>query len=247
MQHNDTKVNFIITHDGTISLVLNAHNYVIHKTHVNYNAIMQRIKNRDFSSLSTLVDIKKTIESSVPGITIVNGVVMYGGKELHNVITEKIMHFLREGIPYQPLVAFLGNLMQNPSYTSIQELYTFLEIHGLPITEDGCILAYKGVTDEYMDIHTKTFDNSVGVVNSMPRSEVDDNRSNHCSKGFHAGTYNYAKDFSGGDGRLVLVKINPMDVVSVPSDCSCQKVRVCKYLVVEECIDKSKNYNLASY
>jgi hypothetical protein len=38
---------------------------------------------------------------------------------------------------------------------------------------------------------------------------------------------------AGGD-KIVIVKINPQDVVSVPLDENCQKVRVCFYEVVAE-------------
>ena len=34
--------------------------------------------------------------------------------------------------------------------------------------------------------------------------------------------------------RIVIVKINPRDVVSVPSDCNCEKLRTCQYEVVGE-------------
>jgi hypothetical protein len=33
---------------------------------------------------------------------------------------------------------------------------------------------------------------------------------------------------------LVVVEINPADVVSIPTDCECQKLRTCKYKVVSE-------------
>jgi hypothetical protein len=32
----------------------------------------------------------------------------------------------------------------------------------------------------------------------------------------------------------MIVKINPKDVVSVPSDCNCEKLRTCRYEVVGE-------------
>jgi hypothetical protein len=38
---------------------------------------------------------------------------------------------------------------------------------------------------------------------------------------------------NSGD-RIVIVKVNPADVVSVPKDCSYQKVRTCRYEVVGE-------------
>ena len=38
---------------------------------------------------------------------------------------------------------------------------------------------------------------------------------------------------SSGD-RVVIVKVNPKDVVSVPTDCECQKVRTCEYQVIAD-------------
>jgi hypothetical protein len=44
----------------------------------------------------------------------------------------------------------------------------------------------------------------------------------------------YAKNFMDRDGHLMLVEINPADVVSIPTDCQFQKLRTCKYKVVGE-------------
>ena len=44
----------------------------------------------------------------------------------------------------------------------------------------------------------------------------------------------YASTFGGPDARLVIVKINPADVVSVPKDCDCQKLRTSRYEVVKD-------------
>ena len=53
-----------------------------------------------------------------------------------------------------------------------------------------------------------------------------------CSYGFHAGTYDYAKGYAHSGGNLMIVEIDPSDVVSVPRDCDCQKLRTSKYKVV---------------
>jgi acyl carrier protein len=47
----------------------------------------------------------------------------------------------------------------------------------------------------------------------------------------HVGSLEYAK---GWGQRVVLVEVDPADVVSVPSECSCQKLRCCKYVVLAE-------------
>jgi hypothetical protein len=68
----------------------------------------------------------------------------------------------------------------------------------------------------------------------MPRNKVDDDKLVGCSYGFHAGTLEYASNFAGGNDRLVLVEIDPADVVSIPVDCEFQKLRTCRYKVVQE-------------
>jgi hypothetical protein len=68
----------------------------------------------------------------------------------------------------------------------------------------------------------------------MPRNKVDDNKEVGCSYGFHAGTLEYASDFASDFDKLVLVEIDPADVVSIPTDCNFQKLRTCRYKVVAE-------------
>jgi hypothetical protein len=118
----------------------------------------------------------------------------------------------------------------------VQELYTFLEHKNLPITEDGCFLAYKAVTSDYKDKWTQQIDNSVGETVSMQRRKVNDDCGMGCSDGLHCGALEYVEGYRSehsGD-RVVIVKVNPKDVVSVPTDCECQKVRTCEYQVIAD-------------
>jgi hypothetical protein len=142
---------------------------------------------------------------------------------------------------------FAQNLYANPSERSRNELYKFLEHKHMPITDDGCFLAYKGVQNDYYSItgwngnansgqgrqNGKIY-NGIGEVIEVPRSAVDDDNMSHgCSHGLHAGSHEYADSFKGA-GRMLIVKINPKDVVSVPGDCSHQKLRTCRYEVIAE-------------
>lgn len=139
---------------------------------------------------------------------------------------------MSEGSPFKPLVKFLGKLMDNPSRRAVNELYTFLEHKSMPITPEGNFLAYKGVTDDFKDFHTRKFSNKIGDVLEMTRNRVCDDANVGCSHGFHAGSYDYAKSYANNGGNLMVVEIDPADVVSVPTDCSCQKLRTAKYKVV---------------
>ena len=71
----------------------------------------------------------------------------------------------------------------------------------------------------------------------MERYDVDDNRDNTCSTGLHFCSKDYLNSFGGA--RTVIVKINPRDVVSIPSDYNQTKGRACRYEVVGE-IDQDK-------
>jgi hypothetical protein len=108
-------------------------------------------------------------------------------------------------------------------------------------------LAYKGVTNDSYSITSgkitlisgKTNSdgrifNGVGETIEVPRNEVDDNRNNGCSQGLHVGSLEYAAEFAGPVGKVLIVEVCPSDVVSVPLDCSCQKLRTSKYKVVGE-------------
>jgi hypothetical protein len=139
---------------------------------------------------------------------------------------------LQEGFPVEPMIAFMENLMQNPSKRAVTELYGFLEKNNLPITPDGHFLAYKKVRDNFFDVHTGAMDNSVGQVVEMERNKVDDDKNNTCSTGLHFCGLSYLSHFGGE--RTVIVKINPADVVSIPTDYNDAKGRACRYEVIGE-------------
>jgi hypothetical protein len=174
---------------------------------------------------------------------VVDGNVYYNGEELPPALSTKVKSIIKDGLPLGHFEAFWKKLSLNPSSTSVKELVDFLEYKELPITEDGCFLAYKGVSPTLYSIHgnketkvvrgqvdeTGHIYNGVGEIVEVLRRDVDDNRHNECSHGLHVGSLDYA---SGWGHMMVVVKVNPADVVSVPAGCSFQKCRVCKYEVV---------------
>jgi len=146
--------------------------------------------------------------------------------------------------------------MQNPSKRAVDETYWFLENYGLPITDDGCFLAYKAVRNNYTDIYSGKFNNTIGAVVSMPRNMVDDNYGVDCSNGLHVGALDYVVGYGhfrkgeapATDGnRLLVVKVNPKDVVSVPKYEGHTKMRVCEYTVVSEIKDVVKELDKVVY
>lgn len=223
---------YIIQGDNVV-IVLDNKPYTINRTHIGYQKLVDAIKADDWDSVRDLIEPKKVVVSYSRGkITIDNGEMLWQGQVFNSALSRRMIEMLEQGFPIDPMVEFMHNLMQNPSKRAVDELYGFLEKNNLPITPDGHFLAYKKVRDNYMDCHTGTMNNSVGSVVEMLRNQVDDNKDNTCSQGLHFCSQEYLRSFGGE--RTVILKINPRDVVSIPSDYNNSKGRCCRYEVVGE-------------
>lgn len=227
---------------SNVVVVIDNKSHTISKTHITYQRVVDAIKASDWDSVRTLIEPKQAIISYGNGNVTIDGDNFYWkGKDFHNSLSTRMITMLQEGFPIEPMALFMENLMQNPSYRSVQELYGFLEKNNLPITPDGHFLAYKKVRDNFMDCHSGTMDNSVGKVVEMERNLVDDDKDRTCSRGLHFCSEDYLNHFGGQ--RIVIVKINPRDVVSIPSDYNDSKGRACRYEVVGEMtVDSSKAF-----
>jgi hypothetical protein len=223
--------------ENSLTVFLNGKTHNVTDGHPNYAKIRDALRQKQFDAIEALIDVPTVINRFGQGkVAVANGVVSYNGTELHNSLTRRILKMVDEGFDVAPMVAFLENLMQNPSKRAVDELYGFLEVGNLPITEDGYFLAYKRVRSNYMDIHSGKFDNSVGKVCEMPRNMVDEDKSRTCSQGLHFCSLAYLPNFSsnGSQDHIMIVKINPRDVVAIPADYNDTKGRTCRYEVVGE-------------
>ena len=216
-----------------IVIVIDNNPHTISATHISYEKVKEAIKAGDWETVREIIEPRKVVLNYGAGNIAIQGDKMFWkGQEFHNTLAGKIVEMYQEGFPIEPMVAFMENLMSNPSKRAVDELYKFLEKGNLPITSDGHFLAYKKVRDNYMDCHTGTIDNSVGKVVEMERNQVDDRAENTCSAGLHFCSKEYLNHF-GGD-RTMILKINPRDVVSIPTDYNASKGRACRYEVVGE-------------
>lgn len=220
-----------------LTLFLNDQNYAIAKDHPNYQKVLDALKAKDWAEVIRLVDITKTIADWLkePGFTIDGGLIALDGEAFTEAVSTKVLRMVREGMDADPILKFLRKVRLNPSFSAQNELLMFCTANGFAITTEGDIIAYKKVRPDYKDVHSGTFDNSVGQVVSMPRHQVDDRRDVTCSRGLHFAAYNYAKGFS--NGHLMAIKVSPTDVVSIPSDYGNEKGRCCKYEVIAEIPD----------
>lgn len=148
-------------------------------------------------------------------------------------LAQRIIAHLGHNLPVNSWINFAKRLSNNPSKKSVDQLFGYLEKHHFAITEEGNFIAYKRVRSDYKDIYTGTMDNSPGTVVSMPRSEVNDDPEQTCSRGLHVAAYDYAANCYGNrTGILLAVEVSPEDVVSIPVDYSNMKMRTRSYFVI---------------
>lgn len=239
----------------TIAAVVDGSPYLATDTHPNFeriHAVLFEGEALDEGELVELFDVTREVarrfETLSERVKVSGGKVYFDGEVVHNALANHIKRFLDEGLDFSPLVNFFERVAGNPNEHSREQLYEWLERHNFAIKADGRFVAYKGVTaGENVDgktvyrsisrgraisdnvTHNGQIPQSIGSVVEMPRSEVQFDPAIGCSVGLHAGTWAYASSFSRG--AVLEVSIDPRDVVSVPTDCDHQKVRVCRYTV----------------
>jgi len=269
-----------VGHDGSITVMVDGYATPapIGTDHINYSDIKEMLldyfsidngydtktgenPNFDFDEFFALIEISQSVHNFVNSegtAQVVDGNVVWKGHVLNNNLTDRILDLMNQGFPVTAMLRFLDNVMENPSYKSREELYSFLEHRNMPLTPNGCFVAYKRVmvydganyTDingnqvtkgDMVSIHCATdgkhIRNNIGDIVSMPRSLVDDNHGNHCSAGLHVGAISYVNSYCNHDIEkypVVLVEVNPRDAVSVPTDHDFTKLRTCQYTVIEQ-------------
>lgn len=193
------------------------------------------------------VKVAERFEALSERVSVANGRVYFDGDEVENALTRQIVRCLDAGLDdWAPLVTFMENVAANPEEHSRKMLYDWLADRDFTITADGCFIGYKGVRSAtnpenesdalYQSVHNgpitvngdataRTY--AVGDVVTMPRSTVQHDAAVGCSAGLHVGTYGYAKGYASG--AMLKVKVNPRDVVSVPTDCNAEKLRCCRF------------------
>jgi hypothetical protein len=236
MQRKAFKMSYpFILQGSNVTVVIDGKPHTISKTHVTYQKVVDAIKANDWDTVKNIIDpVKVVLNYGAGNVSIQGDKLFWKGQPFAGVLATRMIQMLQDGFTVEPMVNFMHNLMKNPSKRSVDELYGFLEKNNLPLTPDGYFLAYKKVRRDFKDIHSGTMDNSPGTVVEMERNQVDDNKDQTCSTGLHFCGLSYLDHFGGSDSRVVIVKIDPADVVSIPSDYNGAKGRACRYEVIGE-------------
>lgn len=233
---------YVMSNDS-ITVVYQGKPNVVKKGSPNFLRLRDALFAEDWDCVPKCLTVAKSIEDWAKGrFTVVTmydytkesdkTTLYYNGTRLPEDLNKRIIEMATAGEDPNPLFLFWERLSKNPSSRSVQQLWTFLEHEGIPLTKDGCFLAYKAVNADYTDKHTGTINNKPGTINKMERNMISDDPTHACHFGFHVGALEYAKSFGGAEGRLVICKVDPEHVVCIPYDSSYQKMRVCRYEVV---------------
>lgn len=227
--------NFIphIKTANNVTVYLDGKPHVVSVGTAQYDLVIDAIDAGDIEAAKDAINIRQAVVNKAGGRISLDGTtLLYDGRPLHGALVNRIIGVVQAAGDASPLLLFLENLMENPSKRATDELYDFMDACSLPITDDGHFLAYKKVRADYKDCHSGTMDNSVGQVLTMPRNAVDEDKNRTCSAGLHFCSKSYLSSFGGA--RVVVVKINPRDVVAIPSDYNNAKGRTCRYEVIDE-------------
>lgn len=210
-----------------------------------------RFSNQELADLfDVTAAVARHFDALSDRIKVAHGQIYLDGDVIENALTKQIMRFMDEGVEdWKPLIAFFEKVLSNPNEHSREQLYNWLDKHDFTIAQDGDIVGYKGVASDgkggYQSIstgseqvlvdgvpHTGKIPNPLGAEIEMPRSLVQHDPAVGCHIGLHVGTFGYASTWTSVHSVLE-VRVNPRDVVSVPTECNWQKVRVCRYRVVD--------------
>jgi len=230
----------------SVTVFIDNRSHTVRKTESNYPAVANAIALDNEQALRVALGTATAVVAYSQGrVEIVDEEVLLDGQPLHNAIARKILELMKGGKKFEYLTNFLERVSLNPSEVAREELYLFLEHGNIPITPDGYFLAYRKVDDNYMSYHANPDGthnrNKVGDVCTYDRELVDPVRNNTCSTGLHFCSFSYLRSYYGGAGRVMIVRIDPADVVTIPSDYSNSKGRCCKYTVVAEHVEKESS------
>jgi hypothetical protein len=242
----------IIFSDGTVQQLSQDHENYTRVVNLLTTIPVDRINEDELKAfIVPALAVNKSLTRLSERVTFDGANILFDGDVVSDAIAQHILRIVKEGgstDSYKALVAFMEKLYTNPSEKSRNNLYDFIVRHKITIDPDGDFYAYKGVKANGGSIMEGfgivdgvsmygSLPNKPGSVLEMPRAQVNANRADGCGIGLHAGTYSYASGWSRG--MLLLVKINPRDVVSVPECSDFQKIRTCRYKVVTQTIHQT--------
>lgn len=226
------KPQYTITTDS-ITVVVNGKVHTVQRGAANFADLRAALFNEQWDRVPKLLTVGAKVADWAKGdFTVKGDEIRFKGETLPSKLNNRIVAMAAEGGDPTPFFRFWEKLQRNPSWRSVQQLYPFMEHGGISLDQDGNLLAYKSVRQDWKDHHTGTVDNSPGSKHEMARNKISDDPHQACHYGYHVGALRYAQSFGGQGSRLVICRVDPADVVCVPYDSAHEKMRVCRYEVI---------------
>jgi len=225
--------------DASLTVTLdNGETFTVLKENPDYDRACRMVLEKKWDGIKDLLSPAAKIAhwAAMAGFKMKDNHIQYQGYPIPADLNKRIVAMMGQGTCIDPMFRFIQRLSRNPSYRSVQQLFTFLQHCGIPITKRGTFLAYKGVKADYTDCHTGKISNRPGAEVTYPRNRVSDDPRTPCHEGLHVGDLSYAQGFA--QGRVVICEVDPENVVCVPYDASHRKMRLCAYKVVGNYGDK---------
>lgn len=231
-------INYIC-HAAGLSLLIAGQSVSVPTADKRHAALMEALRRgADADEMFQILDapLVPKIAELPPGVTLKDSQLRFQGDPIAGTLGERLAQMLCAGFDTSPLTNFLTNLLENPSHRVVENLYKVLERGMLPLTQDGCFLAYLVAQSNW----TATSGGlahicAIGAVQVTPRHRVSEAPE---MGGYRNGYCFYAlKDLAGAKApgtHVVVCKINPKDVVGVPQDNAPVALRVSRYEAVNE-------------
>ena len=217
-----------------INIIADGKTYTADSTHESFRKALDLCIAGDVLKALGLINVAKGVSQYGKGnLKIENDVVTYKGLEIGGSVVKRIIANMHDNKPFDYLVAFLEKLLLNPNKKAIEGLFDFLEHNDIEITKDGFVHAYRRCTDKYTDFYTGKMSNKVGETVKLDRSKCDSSDAT-CSSGLHIAAKTYIPHYHGGQGRILLVQVDPQHVIAVPKDYNGSKLRCCEFKVLKD-------------
>lgn len=225
-------ISHILSNSG-ITVVFEDGIKMLHKTSPGYGEALVALKQGDISRLREIMDPKENIKlySGNELSFEEDGSISFEGLRFGSKFTSLVKEAISKKIPWEVLARFFSNCAANPSQRARKEIETFLDSENLPITDDGCFLAYKNVTVSGLDGDHGTFDCSIGKTLDYPRDKIRPSAFRGPERGLSVGGLNYTKN--GFVGKAMVVKVNPADLIGVYNSPYKEAV-VCKLSIISD-------------
>lgn len=227
--------------DRSINVLLDSRWRSVDVSSPNYNRLKDalRAKDKDIDLIRSLVDIPTFIARATFGrVQVGQDVVLFDGNAISGVYVTRLLRHLQEGLDIEPIARYLEKREQNPVISAREEMDLFFDAANTALAPDGDVFVFKKVQDDYSSYHTgrdgKKFFHYIDTELEMDEEEIDTNRYNTCSTGLHFCSYAYLPHYYGGQGRVVILKLNPAKIRSIPTDYNHSKGRAQGYKVVGE-------------